>query len=49
MKPEEKFGSSAGFLLGLLFVPEDEGDTFHRNVGRLSSMHGVIFYRQNSS
>jgi hypothetical protein len=50
VKPEETFGNSAGFLLGLLVdleeeeeEEEEEGDMFHRNVGRFSSLHGVIF------
>jgi hypothetical protein len=32
----------AGFLLGLLFNPEDEGDMFLRNVGSLSMDYRML-------
>jgi hypothetical protein len=42
LKINRRFGGTcrlfhAGFLLGLFFDPEDEGDVFLRNVGRLST------------
>jgi hypothetical protein len=32
--------ASAGFLLGLLFIPRDEGNTLLQNTG-LSELHGI--------
>jgi hypothetical protein len=36
----------AGFLLGLLFYPEDGGDMFLRNVGRLSANYTALYPRR---
>jgi hypothetical protein len=40
----------AGLLLGLVFNPEDRGDTFLRNVGWFSTDNAAMYPRgQNSS
>jgi hypothetical protein len=40
----------AGFVLGLFFDPEDEGDMFLRNVGWLLTAYMALYpRRQNSS
>jgi hypothetical protein len=33
----------AGFMLGVLFDPEDGGDIFLRNVGRLSTDYTALY------
>jgi hypothetical protein len=37
----------AGFLLGLLFDPEDEGDMFVRNIGCLSPRYTAVYPRSH--
>jgi hypothetical protein len=39
----------AGFLLGLFFDREDEGDMFHRNVGWLSTDYTALYPRRYNS
>jgi hypothetical protein len=39
----------AGFLLDLLFDPEDGGDMFLRNVGRLSTEYTALYSRREKS
>jgi hypothetical protein len=41
--------SSAGFLLGLFFDPEDGGNMFIRNVCLLSTLHGIISQKTEPS
>jgi hypothetical protein len=36
----------SGFLLGLLFYPDDGGDMFLRNVGRLSADYRTLYPRR---
>jgi hypothetical protein len=36
----------AGFLLGLFFGPEDEGDMFLRNVGQILTDYTALYPRR---
>jgi hypothetical protein len=36
-------GSHTGFLLGILFDPDDGGDIFLQNVGRLSTDYMTLY------
>jgi hypothetical protein len=39
---------AAGFLLGLFFDPEDGGDMFLRNVGRLSKNYTALYPKRRN-
>jgi hypothetical protein len=44
-----QIASRAGFLLGLFFDPEDGGDMYHPNIGRLSTDYMALCPRRYNS